>query len=632
MAALLVFVAVVAVYLQTLGGPFVWDDRLLVLDASLVEQGGSLGDYFRSPFWSGGTLHGADTNYYRPLVTLSFALDRALHHDNAGGYHLTNALLHVANSLLVYALLRRHGARDAVAALLSVAWALQPRLAEAAAWISGRTDLLASLFTLGALLAVGPSAGRRILAALLVGVGLLAKESAAAGVLALAAGSFATHAALPLRARVARTLVELAPLGAVLGAYGGLRLATVGLGDDVETLGAFGRVRAVIEALGTYAAMLLDPFRPRAIIGRPSARSVAALCAGLAVVALLVALVRRRPRLGVGSATGVALAAGALVPVLHVVPIPLLTLAADRFLYLPTAGLALAGAPALDRFLRLGRARWAGALAGVLALSVATFGRVSVWSDELEFWIVTYLETPPTNHAAANELSNVYYRAGLFEDALFLAERSLTYDDPRRDSAAYNAAVSLVRLGRYAEARERLAALRGKRRVANRVDFQLAILEIRTGRFDAARALLEPLAQSDGTDARNLLSHLGDFARARREFERLGPASPPEQRAALADVVGDDALAERSWREAVESPSVPRPVARRGLEYLLQRGDRRALARAALAYERRFGGIEPGLASMIGVRLAELERLEAARDRIGIPAPKIPRESAALLR
>ena len=40
MAALLVFVAVVAVYMTSLGGPFLWDDRLLILDAPLIERGG----------------------------------------------------------------------------------------------------------------------------------------------------------------------------------------------------------------------------------------------------------------------------------------------------------------------------------------------------------------------------------------------------------------------------------------------------------------------------------------------------------------------------------------------------------------------------------------------------------------
>jgi tetratricopeptide (TPR) repeat protein len=626
MAALLVFVAVALVYVQSLGGPFLWDDRLLILDAPLVERGGSLADFFEAPFWAAGTLHGASTSYYRPLVTLSFALDNALHRGNPGGYHLTNVVLHATNALLVYALLRKHGTRSATSALLAVAWALLPRLAEAAAWISGRTDLLASLFTFAALVAWGPSPARRVGAALLVGAGLLAKESAAAGALALAAGTWVAHAALPRKERVVRSLVELAPLALVLVAYAVLRVAMVGLADEVVSLGALVRLQTVLEAVGTYAAMLVDPLRPRAVIGRLGATSPGGLAAGLAVLVLLGALFRFRARLGVSSSTGVALTLGALLPVVHVVPIPLLTLAADRFLYLPAAGLALAVAPALDRFVGARRERWAVALGVVATFGVVTFGRVATWSDELEFWVQTYLETPRTNGAAANELGNVYYRAGLFEDAFLLSERALRYDDPYRTNAAYNAAVCLVRLGRYDEARSRLSSMRGGGRAGRQVELQLAILELRAGRFDAARSLLEPLARSGGKEAQTLLGKLAEFEGARREYDRLDAASPPEQRALFAELSGEEIVATRAWTETIERANVSPVVAKRGLEFLVQRGDRQALAKAAGAYAARFGSIEPELAAMVGVRLDDLERLAAARARVGLLPPERTRK------
>ncbi|HEX6276244.1 MAG TPA: CDC27 family protein [Polyangiaceae bacterium] len=622
MAALLVFVVVVAVYLQSLGGPFLWDDRLLILDAPLVERGGDLSDFLQAPFWAAGKLHGASTAYYRPLVTASFALDNALHHGNAGGYHLTNVVLHATNALLVYALVRKHGTRVPTAALLAVGWALLPRLAEAAAWISGRTDLLASLFTFAALLAWGPSMGQRSVAALFLGLGLLAKESAAAGALALAAGTWVAHAALPRKQRATRSLVELAPVGVVLAGYAALRVAMVGLAGEVEPLGALVRLRTVLEALGTYAAMLADPLRPRAVIGRLGATSPGALAAGLAIVVLLVALLRFRARVGARSATGLALALGALLPVLHVVPIPLLTLTADRFLYLPAAGLALAVAPALDRFLAARRARWAAAVGVAATLAVVTFGRVATWSDELEFWVQTYLETPKTNGAAATELGNVYYRAGLFEDGYLLSERALRYDDPNRANAAYNAAVCLTRLGRYDEARAHLAAVRGTGRAGRQVDLQRAILEIRAGRFDAARSLLVALERSGGDEARLLLVKLSDFEGARREYDRLTPASPPERLALLAELTGQETVATRAWAEAIERPEVVREAAKHGLEFLVQRGDAHALARAARAYKTRFGAIEPELAAMIGVHLGELERLARARARVGLLPPE----------
>jgi hypothetical protein len=465
------------------------------------------------------------------------------------------------------------------------------------AWISGRTDLLATLFTLGALVVWKPSTSRRIAAAALLGAGLLAKESAFAGALAIGVFEWSASRAPP-RERVVRTLGAIAPLAVVGVLYLALRAVVVGFGNTGEHLGALGRFRTVFEAVGTYAAMLLDAWRPRAVIGRLGATSVPALAAGVAVMALAVALLRFRSRLEPASAGGLALFVGALVPVLHVVPIPLRTLAADRFLYLPTVGLVLAFAPNIDRFLGLARKRWGLSLALAGSFAWVTFQRASVWSDEIDFWVTTYVETPRTNNAAAIELAGVYERAGLVEDALILSERALRYDDPRRTTPAYDAALFLVRLGRYEEARSRLLALVG---------------EGRGGRDAGVQKLLERL---DGLE------------RARHELERLYAPGSSERRAELATLVDDVPRATQAWLEVLAAPSVSRAAASNALGFLLQHGDRDALVGAASAYRARFGSVDPELATSVDRRLAELERLRRARSLVGLSGPERTREIA----
>jgi tetratricopeptide (TPR) repeat protein len=555
-------------------------------------------------------------------------LDRALHGENPAGYHLTNVVLHALNSLVLFALLRKHGARPVTSALVATGFALQPRLAEAAAWISGRTDLLAALFTLLGLYAWGPSpppgtsrrrTTRRIGAALLVGAGLLGKESAIAGALAIAAGEWVANAREPSGRRVVRTLATIAPVVAIVVIYAALRLATVGLSGVTDDLGAVGRIRTILEATGTYAAMLVDAWRPRALIGRVGAPSTGALAAGVAVVLLVVVLVRFRSRLDRVTATGLALFLGALVPVLHIVPIPLLTLTADRFLYLPTAGLAIGLAPSIDRWLGARRIRFAGALALVASFAIVTYQRVGVWSNEIDFWVTTYRETPATNNAAARELANVYYRAGLVEDALILSERALRYDDPHRANASLNAALCLARLGRFDEARTLLAGLRGKRARSD-VELELARLEARAGNFERARELLRPLAKS--RDAALLSKALPELERARRELDRLDASSHPGRRAMLATLVGDEERALQAWIELVRLPNVEQRAAEQALLFLVEQGDYQALREARFQYQRRFGVIEPRLARRIATHLAELDRLEEARPLVGLSGPE----------
>ena len=626
LAPLVILVAVAVVYVQALGAPFLWDDRLLVVDAPLVEKTHAFGDYFRHPFWMGAGFQPHDLTYYRPLVTLSFALDHHLHGSNPGGYHLTNVALHLGCALLLYACLRRFGVREAVALLVTCAWALEPRLAEAAAWISGRTDLLATFFVLGALLAWGTTWPRRLLAAACFALGLFAKESAVALPFAVAAHEWFRE---PPASRSARRLaLVLAPFGAVLAGYVVLRLGVVGFKDAMPPLGAQ-RVLVFLQSVGTYALVLIDPFRPEAVIGRVGAVSAPHVSLGvLALAAAGVGLARGWKRLTSQTATGLALAVFSLFPVLHLVPIPLRTLAADRFLYLPTAGLALAFAPALERLLGEVRARWAAAVVATLALGTAAFLRVGVWSDELEFWIHTYLETPRTNATAVTELFGVYYRAGLYADALALAERGTTYDDPDRRDSVYNAALALERLGHWEEAALRFHRVRPRRRSDHETEVELALIGIVTGRQAETATLLDGLVRARDPRGVVLRARLPELERARAELVAAGPNAPAEQRARLAATIGDDAQATRAWGEAARAPSTSKATLVDALRYLVQTGDARSLEAAARSHLGRFGPIEPELAAMIEVRLAELERLMGARPRIGL-GPSAPEPSTA---
>jgi tetratricopeptide (TPR) repeat protein len=628
LAALVVALAVFAVYVDALGGPFLWDDRLLVLDAPLVEKSQSLIAYLANPFWAGGPARPHATTYYRPLVTASFALDHRLHASNPGGFHLTNLVLHLACALLVMALLRRAGVRAATAALLACAWALLPRLAEAAAWISGRTDVLATVCVLAALLAWGQGLPRRLTAALFFTLGLLAKESAVALLPALVVREWLEASRTDRKA--ARALATW-PLAAGLGAYLAMRFGFVGYHDNLPSLGAGRRALLVLQAVGTYLGMLFDPLRPRAVIGRVGAIAMRDVVLGALALALLPWLVwRYRGRFTPHTACAFTLGIAALVPVLHIVPIPLRTLAADRFLYMPTAAFALALGPGLDSWFDARRFRWGVAAAAVACLGFFARTRVGVWSDELEFWSRTYLETPHVNNAPATELFGVYYRAGLYEDALTLAERALAYDDPNKKDPRYNAALCVARLGRPLEAAERFRSARVAHRPSADIDLQIAIVELEAGQVSQARRGFEVLAARGDANARALLEQLPEFERRRAELEALDAGADAERRARLAGEVGDEAQARRAWAQVVASRNSTRGALEGALAFLVRTGDRAAIAAAAQARVERFGALEPELANIVEVRLNELDRLIAARARLGLPDP--PRSVVSSMR
>lgn len=174
-----VLLAAVAVYANTLGADFVYDDTVIVVANPVLRAPFSLARAFSTDLW--GAPRGAawSVHTYRPLLTVSYALDRAVGGWRPWSFHLTNVLLHAAASVAFFRVLARRLADPAAALVAGLAFALHPLHTEAAACINNRAELAVAL----AILVVYGCHARRGLAATLAGsaalaVGLLCKESA----------------------------------------------------------------------------------------------------------------------------------------------------------------------------------------------------------------------------------------------------------------------------------------------------------------------------------------------------------------------------------------------------------------------------------------------------------------------
>lgn len=140
------------VWMGSLENGFVWDDRTLIVENTALQSDGALVRAFISDFWDSPDKEG-NTNYYRPIVTVSYVIDRMLYGVDPWGYHLTNLLAHALNSVLLAILLARLGVARLLAVCAGALFAAHPALAESIAWVSGRTDSLAVLWILVVLLA-----------------------------------------------------------------------------------------------------------------------------------------------------------------------------------------------------------------------------------------------------------------------------------------------------------------------------------------------------------------------------------------------------------------------------------------------------------------------------------------------
>ncbi|MCA9520278.1 MAG: glycosyltransferase family 39 protein, partial [Myxococcales bacterium] len=217
-------------FATNLGDYFLCDDFGLL---RAVRHGGPFGVWTHGP------------GFFRPLVSLSLWLDLRLFGLRPLGFHLTNVLIHSLNAVLVAEIADRlfvgvdTPSRKPAAHLAGALFLLLVPHAEAVVWISGRADLLATLFGLAAFRALLAAEQHRrvrwlVVAATLYGLALGAKEAALPWPAIVLAWSLfdVQRTTLPIRWRAAGPLLFVAVflaylplrrllLGVFVGGYGG---------------------------------------------------------------------------------------------------------------------------------------------------------------------------------------------------------------------------------------------------------------------------------------------------------------------------------------------------------------------------------------------------------------------------
>ena len=171
---LLLCLAIAAVYLQLPGHDFVdFDDGMYITRNPHVRAGLTL----EGIIWSFG-LH--DSPYWQPLTWLSHMLDCQLFGLDPGMHHLTNLVLHLANSLLLLLFFNRTTGSLWKSSFVAALFAIHPLNVESVAWVSSRKNLLSTFFWLLTILSYvhyskRPGVYRYLLTCVFFVLGLMAK-------------------------------------------------------------------------------------------------------------------------------------------------------------------------------------------------------------------------------------------------------------------------------------------------------------------------------------------------------------------------------------------------------------------------------------------------------------------------
>ena len=142
------------IYIPSLKGEFIIDDIPFIRDNPYILDISHVSRFFTKGVWENSAHEINNEPLYRPMNLMPMLLNHALWGSNPVGYHAFLLLLHLANTCLVYALIRKVVAGSAMAATIGAAmFALHPARVESVAWISGGIDPLVAFFLLAAMLA-----------------------------------------------------------------------------------------------------------------------------------------------------------------------------------------------------------------------------------------------------------------------------------------------------------------------------------------------------------------------------------------------------------------------------------------------------------------------------------------------
>jgi tetratricopeptide (TPR) repeat protein len=437
----LISLAAVGIYANTLGHGFVFDDVALISQNAVV----------RNLDWKGILSYSG----YRPLRTLTYALNYALGGEDPFGYHLFNVLLHALNAALVFRLFLLLGQTDWPARLGALFFAIHPAQTAAVAYVSGRKDLLAALFVLtGCCLYVKARSQSKpyLLAAsfLSFALGVLSKEVAIVFPAFLLwidgflldresttrppqPGLWEALGRAVVRSKLLYGLCALSALAAayhavfvvqasrMIGYWGGSWSSNFGTGFKLFAhylkLAIFPHplIADYIGKVFDISKGLLEPATVLSML----------LLAAYVVTALWVH--RHNSRLTFGMfwfLTG-------LAPVLQWVPFH--ELAADHFLYIPLIGVGWIAAVAVDRSRRrveFAPLQWVAIGIIGLTFGVMTVRRNEDWKDELRLWETTY-RTAPGSYRANSNLGSLYQGLGDTARAVEFTRRSVELDPKR---------------------------------------------------------------------------------------------------------------------------------------------------------------------------------------------------------
>ncbi|MCL6520100.1 MAG: tetratricopeptide repeat protein [Armatimonadetes bacterium] len=445
-----------------------------------------------------------DQCFWHPLVWLSYMLDYHIWGLNPLGYHLTNLLFHILNTILLLLVLKTATLSIWRSALVAALFGIHPLHVESVAWIAERKDVLSTFFFLLSILAYVeygkvPKFSRYALVVVFFTFGLMSKPMVVTLPFVLLlldywpigrifcsnippkekATGFADRQT-QANALSSKLVVEKIPLFLLSAVVSVIAYVAQEKGDALDVRPEFSLGVRIANATVSYVVYIVKMFWPRDLAvfyPHPGATipTLQLIGAGLALlcITLLACLsFRRHPYIAVGWLWY----AGTLIPVSGIVKFGAHAMA-DRFTYVPLIGLFIViawGVPNLvgcfcgNSLMSVANGRSqirpqtilpAASVISLAVFAVCTWVQVCYWHDGVRLFQHS-LRVTKGNYFAYNNLGAALEEEGRFDEAVLFYRASLRVE-PNQARAHVNLGNIFLKQRKVEEAlREYEAAVR----------------------------------------------------------------------------------------------------------------------------------------------------------------------------
>jgi len=503
-------------YWEVQSFPFIlFDDPLYILDNRVVKEGLTA----RGLSWAFTSFSAAN---WHPLTWISHMVDVEVFRFNPAGHHWTSVVIHAANGVLLFLVLRAMTQCTWPSAFVSALFALHPLHVESVAWVSERKDVFSAFFWFAAMGAYlryvrKPGLARYGLVLLLFSLGLLSKPMVVTFPFFLMLLDY-----WPLNRYVhARTILDrywpaqnpstwqaffrlaaekfpLILLSVVSSVMTLLAQQGGGAVISIQALPISLRLASALDSCFGYLSKMIIPvnlafFYP---MGREILYWQIAMYAFLliGITILVIAAMRRYPFLFVGWFWYV----GTLVPVIGIVQVGTQAMA-DRYTYVPLIGIFIMAAWGMKSIAE--KYSWAKSLFSTISIAlipvliVMTGQQAMIWSSS-ETLFTHALVVTERNPVAHNNLAAVYLQSGRLQEAIPHIRRALEIS-PLDAQANGNMGAAFFMQQQYDDAERHLT--RALEVEPSNISFKvhLATILANAGKEDQAKKLFEEIIQRD---------------------------------------------------------------------------------------------------------------------------------------